>query len=66
MTTNTIWLLRAVATVSLLATSIGVQGCVGAIAANTLAATGQIAGSTLSATGHVAGAAMRGGRGDRD
>ena len=63
LTSKTVLLLRVVATVSLLATSIGVQGCVGTIASSAIGATGKVAGSAVGATGHVAGSAIRGGRG---
>ncbi len=66
LTSKTVLLLRVVATVSLLATSLGVQGCVGTIAASAIGATGKVAGSAVGATGHVAGSAIRGGRGQRD
>lgn len=66
MTTKTVILLRVVATLSLLATSLGVQGCVGTMAAGAIGATGKVAGATVGAAGHVAGSAVGAGRGSRD
>ena len=64
--TNPTQLIRALAVAGLLTASLGLQGCVGTIAAGTVGAVGKVAGSTVGAVGHVAGSAVSGGRSQKN
>jgi hypothetical protein len=55
-------LLRALTAAGLVAAALGLQGCVGTIAAGAVRTTGKVAGATVGAAGDVAGAVV----GDRD